>query len=267
MPILAVLDEGAHGALDESLKSLYVQNSENKQFYLDLPDSEAEKLAFSLNKRFNDKKADLDRIHKEKKPLESEVVAYRALGPVEELKAKLEANQPENITKMVSDYETKMEALKKSYEEPLNQATEKAKKYEAQIQKSLTDAAIQKLRNEHDLNEAADYVLRDFIKAVPKEEGSDEYTVKVFDNGSPAIVAGQEMKPEQLIAQWREHKKFTPIFNAGDGGGSGGSARQVSTGGGKAFTVSAAASKANPSLYETAKAEAEKVGGTVQWTD
>lgn len=232
MPLLAVLDEGAHGALDESLKSLYVQNSETKQFYLDVAPDEAAKIAFNLQKQFDNKKVELTNKHKELNDLKSKVAAYEGLGKsAEEIKAALEANQPENVTKLVTDYETKMEALKKSFEEPLSQAIEKAKKYEAQIQKSLTDAAIQKLRNEHDLNEAADYVLRDYIKAVPKEEGSDEYTVKVFENGSPAIIAGQEMKPEQLISQWREHKKFTPIFNAGDGGGSGGSNRQTGANG------------------------------------
>lgn len=236
MPILAVLDEGAHGALDESLKSLYVQNSETKQFYLDIAPDEAAKVAFNLQKQFDNKKTELTNKHKELNDLKAKVSGYESLGKTaDEIKAALEANQPENVTKMVTDYETKMEALKKSFEEPLTQATEKAKKYEAQIQKSLTDAAIQKLRNEHDLNEAADYVLRDFIKAVPKEEGSDEYTIKVFDNGSPAIVAGQEMKPEQLISQWREHKKFTPIFNAGDGGGSGGTARQTAPGGSRQY--------------------------------
>lgn len=238
MPILAVLDEAAHGALDESLKSLYVQNSETKQFYLDIAPDEAAKVAFNLQKQFDNKKQELSNKHKELNEMKSKVAAYEEIGKsADEIKAALESNRPEAVTELMEKHRAELESLKKSFEEPLTQAQEKAKKYEEQIQTSLTNAAIQKLRAEHGLNEAADYVLRDFIKAVPKEEGSDEYAIQVFENGSPALVAGQPMKPEQLIASWREQKKFTPIFNAGDGGGSGQSGRQSPSTNGSAKTM------------------------------
>src|SRR5688572_3335280 len=100
MPLLAVLDEGAHGALDESLKTLYVQNTENKNFYLDIAPDEAAKVAFTLQKNFDAKKADLDRVHREKTELGNKVKAYESLGKsAEEIKAALEANRPEEVTK------------------------------------------------------------------------------------------------------------------------------------------------------------------------
>jgi hypothetical protein len=76
------------------------------------------------------------------------------------------------------------------------------------------------------------------------------------------------MKPEQLINAFKEQKKFPAMFNAGTGGGSGQNPRQFNNpGGGKTFSVSREASKTNPQLYQTAKAEAEKVGGVVTFTD
>jgi hypothetical protein len=177
------------------------------------------------------------------------------------------ANRPEDVTKLVTDYEAKMKSMAESYEEPIKKATERATKLEQQIQQSLQTSAIANLRNEFDLNETADYVLRDYIKVVPSAEGSDDYVVKVIENGQPALVAGQEMKPEQLITGWREQKKFPAMFNAGDGGGAGQGGRQITNQGGSVITVSREASKTNPGLYQQAKAQAEKTGAAVQFTD
>lgn len=266
MPLLAVLDESAHGALDESLKTLYVQNSETKQFYLDIAPDEAGKLAFNLQRELDNKKNALTKVHEEKKALAEKVGSYEALGKSpEEIKTLFESNRPEEVTKLIEKYEAEKEQLKKSFDEPLQAANEKVKKLQSQVEESMRSSAITKLRQDHNLNEMADFVLRDHIKVVENEDGS--FAVQVIENGQPAMKAGQPMKPEDLIATWREAKKFEPMFNAGTGGGTGSSERSIFGGNGKNFTVSREASKQNPSLYENAKAEAEKVGGTVVFTD
>lgn len=269
MPLLAVLDEGAHGALDESLKPLYVQNTETKQFYLDIAPDEAAKVAFNLQKQFDAKKADLQRVHGEKTAIEQKYKAYEGLGKTaDEIKQALAANRPEEVTKLVEKYETEKAELRKSFEEPLTKATERAKKLESQFQQTLASSEISKVVAAYQLDpETAPSILRDYIRAVPKEEGSDEYVTQVYENGQPALVAGQPMSTEQLIKGWQEGKKFQGMFLAGREGGTGGSNRQVQSFGGKTFTVSREASKTNPQLYQSAKAEAEKVGGQVAWTD
>jgi hypothetical protein len=265
MPKLsAVLSDADFQTADDSLKTFYVQNTETTDWWLDV--DEPAKLDVAGQTAFQNLKSKLDGAFKERDAANKLAKAYKDLGTPEEIKAAKEANQPENVTKLVSDYEEKIENLKKSFEEPIAHATEKVKKYETQIQQSLSQSAIAKLRNQYDLNETADYVLKDFIKVVPKEEGSDEFAVKVFENGSPALVAGREMTTDELIKGFQENKKFPAMFNAGTGGGSGGSARQTAPGG-KTVSVSRAAVKADINVYRAAQEQAAKVGGEVVLTD
>lgn len=265
MPIQAVLDDSAYGALDESLKSLYVQNDENKQFYLDIAPDEAAKVAFNLQKQFEAKKKDLERVHGEKTALAQKMKIFEDLGKSpEEIKNALTANQPEDILKLTEKHKTELEQIKASFETPMNETKAKAEKYEAQLRKALESSTISKLVADHGLDpEIAPNVLANYIKAVPKEEGSDEYTIGVFEDGNPAVIAGQPMTPEKLVAQWREQGKYKNMLLAGTAAGSG-----LKPGaGGRQFTVSREASKNNPQLYQTAKAEADKAGAQIQWTD
>lgn len=272
MPLLAVLDEGAHGALDESLKTLYVQNTQDKNFYLDIAPDEAAKVAFNLQKQFENKKADLSRVHGEKTAIEQKLKAFEGLGKTaDEIKSAMEASRPEEVNKLLAEavakHQSEIEALKNSYEEPLGAAKSRAEKLEAQVQRSLSTSEISKLVTAYNLDpETAPAILRDYIKAVPQEEGSDEYATRVFENGQPALVAGQPMTPDQLIKGWQEAKKFQGMFVNPGAGGTGATNRQTQFGG-RTFQVSREASKTNPQLYQNAKAEAEKVGGQVTWTD
>lgn len=268
MPILAVLDETAHGGLDESLKTLYVQNTEDKKFYLDIAPDEAAKVAFNLQSDVKKKEDLLKKAHDAKRVAEDKAKLYEVLGLTPEQITELrDSKRPEDIQKLVEAHKTEIEKVTKSFEEPLTAAQEKAKKYEAEIQKQLTASAIAKLRNDFDLNETADYVLRDFIRAVPREEGSDEYVTAVFENGSPALVAGQPMTPDQLIKGFQEGKKFPAMFNAGIGGGTGGTNRQQQGFTGSIIKVDREASKTDPQLYRQAKEQAAKTGATVAFTD
>lgn len=230
MPLLAVLDENAYGGLDDSLKTLYKQNTENKQFYLDISPDEAGKLAFTLQSDVKKKEDLLKKAHDDKRAAELKASAFDSLGKSpDEIKELIESKRPEDIQTLISTHRTEIETLKNSYAEPITRATERAERAERQAQELLARTKIQELRNQYDLNDTADYVLRDFIKVVPVEE-SGEFAVKVFENGQPAVVAGQEMTPDQLIKSFQEAKKFPAMFNVSDGAGTGNTSRQAGTG-------------------------------------
>lgn len=221
MPLLAVLDETAHGALDDSLKTLYKQNTENKNFYLDIAPDEAAKVAFGLQADVKKKEDLLKKAHEEKRAAEAKAGLFDTLGKTpDEIKELIESKRPEDIQKLIETHRTELETVKRSYEEPIATATQRAERAERQAMDLMARTKIQELRNQYDLNDTADYVLRDFIKVVPVEE-TGEFAVKVFENGQPALVAGQEMTPDQLVKSFQEAKKFPAMFNVSDGAGTG----------------------------------------------
>lgn len=268
MPTLsAVLNDADYTAADDSLKTFYVQNTETKDWWLSV--DEPGKLDVAGQKTFKNLKEKLDGAFKERDAAKKLAESFEKFGKSpEELQAALEANRPEEVTKMVADYETKFENLKKSFEEPLATANERAKKLEALHQQSLAASAIAKLQQDFELNDTAPYVLRDFIKVIPQEDGSDGYAVKVFENGSPKQIAGQDVTPDQLIKSFIEAKKFPAMFNAGTGGGTGAQARQsAGAGAGSIIRIPREESKTNPALYSQAKETAAKTGAQIQFTD
>lgn len=227
MPLQATLSESDFDGLDESLKTLYKQNDENKQFYLDISPDEAGKLAFNLQTSVSNLEKNNGDLTKQLKDARAKNKDFDSLGKTaEEIKAALEVNRPEEVTKMVEKYETEKQSLAASYGESLNAVTEKAQARERELRKVLTASAISKLRLEYDLNDTADFVLREFVRAEPKDENSDEFIVRVYENGSPALIAGQPKTPEQLVKGFKEEKKFLSMFNAPNGGGTGGTNRQ-----------------------------------------
>ena len=229
MPKLsAVLNDSAYQSADESLKTFYVQNTETKVWWLDV--DEPGKLDVAGAQSLQNKKDELKRVHGEKTAAERELTAYRALGAVEEIKEKLEANRPEEISKLIEKYETEKTQLRQSFEEPLESAKARAAKLEAQVQNALIQSEIAKLRDTYGLNDAANFTLKEYIKVVPKEEGSDEFVVKVFENGQEALVAGQPQTPDQLIKGFQEQKKYPWMFNVGDGAGTGNTNRTTNSG-------------------------------------
>lgn len=259
MPILAVLDETAHAALDDSLKTLYKQNTENKNFYLDISPDEAAKVAFNLQSQFDNKKAELTKKHTELNELRAKVAGFDALGmSSDEIKAALASKQPADVQALQTKHETEMSNLRKSFE-PITAANEKMK---AQIQQSLSQAEISRLITAHGLDpETAPAILRDYVRTVPKAEGSDEYHTQVYLNNEPALVAGQPMTTDQLIKSFQEGKKFSGMFLVGNGAGTGGMRQSQTIG--NSIVLDREAVKNNPGLYEAAKADAEKSGKTV----
>lgn len=227
MPLQAILEQAQFESLDESLKTLYKQNDENKQFYLDISPDDAGKLAFNLQKEKEKLAENNALLLKQKGEAKALAKSYESLGKSpEELAEFLKSNRPEEITKLVEKYESEKESLKNSYEEPLAQARSKAERLQSELISTLQQTAIARLRADNDLNETADFVLRDFIR-VEQAEGEDgKFAVRVYENGSPALVAGQPKAPQQLLDEWRQEKRFASIFNAPNGGGTGASNRQ-----------------------------------------
>ena len=220
MPKLsAVLNDAAYQEADESLKTLYVQNTDTKEWWLDV--DEPGRLDVNGSKTLQNKKDELKRIHDEVRTLKADLAAYQSLGNPDDLKTALEANQPEAVTEMVNKHRQELDTLKRSFEEPLTAATERAKRLEQQVQQSIVESEINRLRDTHGLNDAANFTLRDYLKPVPVEDGGDKYQIRVFQDGQEAAIAGQPMTPDQLIKRFQEEKKFPWMFNAGDGGGPG----------------------------------------------
>lgn len=231
----AVLDENAFGGLDDTLKTFYTQNAENKSFYLNLSADDAGKLAFNLQADLKKKEDLLKRAHDEKNELKSKFTPFESLGKTaDEIKAALEANRPEEVTKLVTDYELKLKSIEDSYKESLQKESELRTKAQSALEKTLVDSTISKLRADFDLNDAAPFVLQNFIRPVRNEETGEISTV-IFENGNPALVAGQPKTPEQLLNGFKEAKQFLSIFNAGSEGGSGGTNRQTQFNGNKSL--------------------------------
>jgi hypothetical protein len=233
MAILAVLDETGFNGLDEFLKTIYVQNAENKQYFLDISPDEAGKVAFNLQSDLKKKEDLLKRAHTEKKEIGDKYEAFSKLGKTaEEIETELKTRNPEEINTLIENHKNELKRIEDSYKESVTAATAKAEKYQQQVIQSLVDNEIARLANPTvgDLNDTAPFVLQSFLKAVPVAEGSDEYTVRVFENGQPALAPGNVPKtPEMLLSEFREQKKFLSIFNAQNGGGTGGTNNQKTT--------------------------------------
>lgn len=222
MQLQATITPDAFAALPDSTvlgKDAFAENTKENLFFLNVPDSEARKLAFSLNTELEKLRDNNRELLKQKGEVNSKVKDFEALGKTpEEIKELLDSKRPEELMKLIADHKTEMDTLKQSYEGPMQALTADNERLKSQIADSVSRAAISKLRTDYDLNDTADYILRDFIKAVPSDDG---YQTRVFENGQEALVAGQPMTPEQLIKGFQEQKRFSAMFNVSEGGGTG----------------------------------------------
>lgn len=236
MPLQATIEAAEFDALPDTTtlgKDSFVKNEKENKFFLNLPDAEASKLAFSLTDSVNKLTENNKNLLTQKGAVNDKLKPWEALGKTpEEIAELINSKRPEDVQKLVEAHNTEKETLKKSFEEPLNAAKLRADKFEQLHRENLAKSTISKLRADHSLDETAEFVLRDFIRVVPVEEGSDDYTIKVFDGGQPALVAGQPMTPDQLVTGFREAKRFQTMFLAGGGGGTGANPNQQNSGGG-----------------------------------
>lgn len=241
MPTLqAILDETAFNTLPESTvlgKDSYNQNSETGQWYLNLPDTEAEKLAFNLQKVLATEKAEKEKLVennsellKQKKTKDEQLKVFQGIGKsAEEIKAALEANRPEDVARLLTEKENEKIAAVKSFEDVLEKEKSAREAYQKQLFQSAVDTRIAKVRAKYDLNDTAELVLRQYYQVVEGKDNSIE--TKIFLNGIPAQVANQDMTDEQLLLGFKEKKQYLSMFNAGTNEGGGGTPRTSPLGG------------------------------------
>lgn len=224
MPKLsAVLNDETYNGLDDSLKTFYVQNSDTKDWWLDV--DEPGKLDVAGSKELERLRGHNKTVLGEKKTVAEKLAAYEALGKTaDEIKAALEANQPEAVTKLVADYEAKIKQLTESYEGPMSELKAANEKLLGEQDQAAVRQAIQKAIRDHDLNEMAEFVLPTYLKPVRDENG---VSVRVFENGAEAMIAGQPKSLEQLLKGFQDVKAHPQMFNAGNGGGTGATNRQA----------------------------------------
>lgn len=207
MSIQAVLDENAFSELEEPLQALYRQNSDNGNYYLDLPQEEAGKLAFNLKTEVEKLRQHNERVLGEKKDWQAK---FRELE--EKLSEAPKKSEP------APDFEKERQKLQESFNETLAAKEKEIEQLRSAQTNAMKESVIAKLRAEYDLNDTADYVLDRFIRVVPDGEGSDRLVARVFENDAPAYVAGQYKTPDILLQEWKQQGKHLGIFNAPKGG-------------------------------------------------
>lgn len=231
MPIRAVLDETSFTGLDESLKTLYVQNPETKQFFLDVDNGDA--LAFNLQKEVETLRTHNKTVLGEKKTIQEKVKAWESLGKSpEEIKQLLESNRPEEFSKILTDKESEWKSKFESLTEELNNGKTQAEQYRTQALNMALNVKIAQIKDQFDLNDTADFVLKNYLKASETEEG--QVTTAFYgEDGKPLHKAGYPITEEQFLNGLKEQKKYLSMFNAPNGGGTGATNRQTSQSGTK----------------------------------
>lgn len=224
--LLAVLDESAFGALEEPFQGLYKQNAETKKYFLNLPESEAEKLTFNLKDQISKKEALTKKAFDEKNEAQKQLDAFAALGKSpDEIKAELESSQPEAINELIAKHKTEIESIKHSMTEEVEKYRGKYESADTLLAKAKYGEVAAQITAKNDLDtELAPKVLRDHIKIESDDDGNK--TVKVYDNGIPFTHAGEPGTVQQLIDSFKESGRYSGMFNAGKAGGMDTDARQ-----------------------------------------
>jgi hypothetical protein len=270
MPLQAIVEAAEFDALpDVSVigKDLFVKNEKENKFFLNLPDSEAAKLAVGLQQSVAKLTANNKELLTQKGEANAKVEAWSAIGKTpEEVTEQLKSRRPEDLQKLVEAHKLELDAIKKSgSEETLKERTAR-EALESEYAATKLDSTLEKLVNKFDMRPSARFALKEAIKVERDDAG--KFVTRVYgDDGQPAYLAQAPMTPEQLVGQWQEKKQYPELFNAGTGGGAGSSSRQFAGQNGTQFKVSREASKSNPSLYQQAKEQAAKVGGEVVFID
>lgn len=231
MKILAVLDEAAFGALpDETVlgKDSYIKDEKANNFKLALSGEEAGKLALPLSQQLDNKKADLKRLHEEKKELEDKLKAYEALGKTpEEIGEVLKTGKTADVEAVEKEYKAKIESINKANESALNAAKAELEaerngsaETKKQLQQTVKRTLIAELKNKFDMNALGDDYLSNRIEVV-YDEDTKQYLPRVMENGQEAYKGGVLKTPEQLAEEARANRDLAGMFNAGAGGGSG----------------------------------------------
>lgn len=220
----AVLDEATFNGLEDSLKTFYTQNTETKQYYANVVNPDA--LAFNLQSTVKKKEDLLKKAQDAVRELSEKVKPYESLGKsAEELKQALESNRPEEISKLIEKYEGEKKTLQSSFDESIGEYKSKAEKYQKQALDMALRSKLAQVREQYDLNDTADFVLRSYYKAEETDDG--QVVTRIYgEDGQPVLKAGQPITDEQFLSGLREQKKYLAMFNTPNGGGTGASNRQ-----------------------------------------
>jgi len=211
MEIQAVLDEETFNGLDESVQSLYRHSEQEGLYKLNIRSDEAAKLAPDLTSEVERLRSHANKVLSEKK---AEAEARREL---EQRLQDLENQPPKKKQEADPALAAQLESFKLAKEE----AEGKLKQYQQQVAQSMKRAEIARLRAEHNLNETAEFVLDKFLE-VASVDGSDELSLRVVENGKPAFIGGDAVTPDGLIDSFLRNGIHKGIFNAPQGGGTGG---------------------------------------------
>lgn len=240
MPTLsAILTKEAYDALPDATiigKDSFNENSESGHWYLNLPETEAEKIAFNLQKSFVTEKEAKEALNAEKtlvaennKKLLGQLKTFQGIGKsAEEIEAALKANRPEDVAKLLAEKEAEKVAAVKSFEDVIEKEKSTREAYEKQLFNSAVQSRIDKVKAKYGLNDTADFVLKAFYQVVKDKDNNVD--VKIFEDGKVAQVAAQDKTDEQLLLGFKENKQYLSMFNAGNNDGGGGNNRNNSTG-------------------------------------
>lgn len=278
MPLLAVLDEAAFNALpDETVigKNSYLKNEKTNAYQLALDGAEASKLATPLQDEVAKLKANNQKLLDEKIKAGEKADPFIKLGKTpEELAEMIASGKTDGIEELEKKHSKEIESLKTSHEQAIASAKtelETAKTATTEVEKQLMGTMIrtriEALKTDFGFNKLADDFFAARIKIV-KDEATGSYVEQVFENGELAYKGGALKTPAQLAEETRANKEYAGMITGGTGQGTGAPGQ----GGGMSYQggviqISAEASKSNPQLYQQAKAQAEKEGKQIAFTD
>ncbi len=213
MALAAIVAESEFETLDESLKTFYVQNTDTKDYYLDVdgPDRLAVNLQTEKQKLAENNQKLVDQLAKERQKAES--LAQQAKKALE----KVDAKDGDDLIAKLAD----LEAKNASYEEALKAERDKQAELAAANARTTREAEIARVMREHKMMPSAAANLRESIEIVRDDDGN--YKQRVIDpqTGQPMIQAGQGLTIEQLVAGWKSKAEYGNLFQAEGGGGMG----------------------------------------------
>lgn len=221
----AVLEEAIFNTIeDETLKTLYVQNTETKQYFLDVEN--AESLAFNLQTEVEKLKTHNQKLLGEKKDFQEKYKPFEALGKsADEIKDALESNRPEEIAKLITDKETEWKTKFDSFTDSLETEKQAKERYRNQSLQMALNVKLADIREKFNLNDTSDFVLRTFYR--PEETEDGRVITKIYGgDGQPILKAGQPITDEQFLNGLKEEKLYLAMFNAPNNGGTGATNRQ-----------------------------------------
>lgn len=277
MPMLAILDEAAFGALaDETVlgKDSYLKDEKTNTYKLALDGEEAGKLALPLQESVKKLETNNKKLMDEKVETLKKLEPFTKLNKTpEEIAEILKSGKGEGVEEVEKKYQMQIESLKASHVSALDQTRqeiEAAKGETAEIQKHLQQTVkrtlIAELKNEFDMTAIADDWLSNRIDVV-FDEDAKKYVPRVMENGEPAYKAGAFKTPKQLAEEARGNKELSGLFNGGSGGGSGAPNQNNQQFSGSVIKLDRETVKSNPQTYKAAKEQAEKTGAQIVFTE